>query len=123
MNKFSRGFTHLIIILLVTFVGVITVVCFMFSSNLKDNPQENIVLQPQIDTNEPGTNLSDWKSYTNTKNGYSLRFPTKDDNYEIVESTNKNFVKIFGEEYSEPPFKGKQRKSVCYLFRYQPLVA
>lgn len=120
MKNSQKGFANIILIVLVlVFAGALGYVILVNKSTPAEQQQSKIVETTQSTSSQINT-ATNWKIYTNSKNGFSFQYPP---NWFIRESADKNGVlfsksefiendpnlatKIFAAVYSSGLFLGK----------------
>ena len=89
MNKFSKGFAHIFLLLVIVLIGIGGLFYYSWQKGLiKTTPSQNISLTPtphETASQAPNGNLTNWKTYTDEVCSYTIRHPsnwnaTKDQN-------------------------------------------
>lgn len=124
--KNQKGFSLIIAVILIPILVVVGIVAFFTITKLVEirNWQEAVIHPPTTpqQTSIPGvTNLSlpsdipsNWKTYINQKEGYSLKYPN---NYYLNENDSHGFLNA---AFSNKPFNEQSdSKSISEMFDYE----
>ena len=99
MNRNSKGFALLIIVVILAFVGILAYLSYGFLARIDFFDTRSQLPRPPVSSPYGQDSTANWKSYTNTLYGYSIRYPSgaalsNNDKNSTPESSNDIFLKF-----------------------------